>query len=178
MKTLRRSKLPNPKKKRVPTKSSALKRSVLVAACSLVAALAVLVAINPYDSGFGVRINRSESLPQKIFLSRPITFPPQVGDIVTFTHPSNRMPLAKGVVGVAGDVIRVGNNHIFVAGVDRGEIQLFTPSGRLLEPIAETVIPDGYIFAWAPHPLSHDSRYDDFGLILVTDLEEKLWAVF
>lgn len=126
-----------------------------------------------------VRWNLSHSLPGRMFIGTTWTFTPKRGDMVSFDHPKFGAPIAKIVVGVAGDRVETYNGHVYVNGTDRGCVLDKSPrSGKPLTPIQPCIIPDGYIYVWAPHPESFDSRYADIGLIHISRIKERLWRVF
>ena len=126
-----------------------------------------------------IRWNVSNSLPGLMFIGITWSFTPQRGDIVSFDHPLFAVPIAKCVVGVAGDRIEIFNGHVVVNGIDRGSILEKSPrSGKPLTPIQSCTIPDGYVYVWAPHLESFDSRYQDMGLIHISRVKERLWRVF
>jgi conjugal transfer pilin signal peptidase TrbI len=114
-----------------------------------------------------------------MFIGTTWNFTPKRGDMVSFDHPKFGAPIAKIVVGVAGDDVYTMSNHIIVNGVDRGIVLHKSPhSGKPLATIQSCTIPDGYVYVWAPHPESFDSRYQDIGLIHVSRIKERLWRVF
>lgn len=149
----------------------AMKRCLWIGLC-----LSVLVLISQFMI---VRWNRSNSLPGRMFIGTSWTVTPQRGDLVSFDHPQFPAPIAKIVVGVAGDLVEIVNGYVVVNEVDRGIILDKSPrSGKPLTPIEPCIIPDGYIYGWAPHPESFDSRYAEIGLIHISRIKERLWCVF
>jgi conjugal transfer pilin signal peptidase TrbI len=114
-----------------------------------------------------------------MFIGTIWIFTPKCGDLISFDHPRFGAPIGKIVVGVAGDRVEIYNGHVYVNGTDRGCILDKSPrSGKPLTPIESCIIPDGYVYVWAPHPESFDSRYADIGLIQVSRMKEWLWCVF
>jgi conjugal transfer pilin signal peptidase TrbI len=114
-----------------------------------------------------------------MFIGTTWTFIPKRGDMVSFDHPMFPAPIAKVVVGVAGDIVTIINGRVLVNGVDRGIVLDKSPrSGKPLTSIQPCVIPEGYVYVWAPHSESFDSRYQDMGLIHVSRIKERLWRVF
>lgn len=131
------------------------------------------------SQGVIIRWNLSNSLPGRMFIGTNWTFTPKRGDLISFDHPMFGAPIAKIVVGVAGDEVYTLSNHIIVNGADRGIVLDKSPrSGKPLTPIQQCMIPDEYVYVWAPHPESFDSRYQDIGLIHVSRIKERLWCVF
>lgn len=126
-----------------------------------------------------VRWNRSNSLPGRMFIGTSWSFTPKCGDMISFDHPMFPAPIAKIVVGRVGDTVDIISGHIYVNRVDRGRILDRSPnSGKPLTALHPCTIPDGYVYVWAPHPESFDSRYADIGLIPISRVKERLWCVF
>ena len=127
--------------------------------------------------GYGLRLNRSTSLPFVVFFSKKIESL-EKGKYVAFTHPKTGLTLAKQIVGIPGDFIQIQNQHAFINGQDYGIIKTVSPSGTLITPIAEGCIPKNYLFVHAPHENSFDSRYSEFGLVNIDWLQEELWPIY
>ena len=131
--------------------------------------------------GAGLRINNTNSMPQTLFMSfkRKPQEPLKRGDFVCFKHPLSPQRLTKMVVGLPGDRIDLKDQHVFVNDQDYGAYFLVSPrSGKELNPIQVEQIPDGFVYVHAPHPESFDSRYAEFGLVKIDDIEEVLWPLF
>lgn len=104
---------------------------------------------------------------------------PQKGDTVLLDHPLFVAPLAKIIVGTEGDEVVIEHGRVSVNGEDRGEVLEKSPSsGKPLASIRSCSIPKGFVFVWAPHPHSFDSRYQEMGLIPVESIREVLWSLF
>lgn len=126
-----------------------------------------------------IRWNLSNSLPGRMFIGTTWTFTPRRGDMISFDHPIFPAPIAKIVVGVAGDRVEILRQHVVVNGIERGKVLDKSPnSGKRLTPLEPGIIPEGYVYVWAPHPHSFDSRYSDIGLVHVSQIKERLWRVF
>lgn len=122
-----------------------------------------------------IRWNLSESLPNKMYFGTSLKLNHKVGDIVTFRHPKFVVPLAKIIVGMPGDTILVKDNRVYVAGIDRGRL-LF--NAHVYMPVISQIIPNGYVYVWAPHPESLDSRYEMIGLVKQSDILETIWPIY
>lgn len=145
----------------------------------LLIVLGVFAGLGALSQKVAFRLNITHSLPGKVYVGIRGPVRPKVGDIVAFTHPMFAAPIAKVVVGVAGHYVDVVGTHVFVNGVHRGDLLTHsTRSGKPLIPITSCKIPEGYVYVWAPHPQSFDSRYALVGLVTVERIEEKLWRVF
>ncbi len=126
---------------------------------------------------FGLRINNTSSVPYRFFLKTPFKNFAR-SHYVILRHSHSSLPLVKIIMGMSGDKITLEDQHVFVAGVDCGEIKEQSRSGFALTPIEETMIPHGFVYVYAPHEESFDSRYAEFGLIPIEELEEVLWPLF
>ena len=124
-----------------------------------------------------VRQNVSDSLPYSYFIGTKIEAIER-DMYVSLDHPLSPILLAKQVVGVPGDRISIFNGVVWINERAFGLIKETTRSGDSIAPIEEGIIPEGFVFVYAPHPLSYDSRYSDFGLIPFSQLREKLCPLF
>lgn len=125
----------------------------------------------------GIRVNQTPSLPYKYFLGTSFRTP-QKYDYISWHHSSTPHLLVKQIVGIPGDRILHQNGRIFVNHLDCGKALNTTSNGDPLTPIDITEIPEGYVFVYAPHPESFDSRYQQFGLVQTSQLQEVLWPIF
>ena len=149
-------------------------------ATTLVAFVAVYIASDYLASDhkwFGLRKNVSDSLPFKWFISFKLDAIRR-NDYVAFYHEQHGVILAKKMTGIPGDSIAVRDDHVFVNHQDCGGILKQSPSGRTLTPIRENIIPEGFVFVSGTHKDSFDSRYAEFGLMRIEDLQEVLWPIF
>lgn len=144
------------------------KKAIIILAIYLGSYLGVMSLIEkPF---FGICINKTDSLPYKVFISRPLETLRKFS-FVSLHHNATPNLLVKQVVGLAGDEIKYEGNHLFVNEYDCG-------TAHKLTPIQTGKIPEGYVFLHATHKDSFDSRYQEFGLIPMTQLEEELWPIF
>ncbi len=95
-----------------------------------------------------------------------------------FDHPLSPIPLAKRVIGLEGDQIAISEMELYINGESFGKILPKCSLGKELNPLSEGYIPQGYFFAYADHPQSFDSRYAEFGLIPIDQIQELLWPIF
>lgn len=125
-----------------------------------------------------ILINRSKSLPQRFFLcvkSQKI----ERGSIVTFWKKGSLIPqydLTKIVAGLPGDHITFQDGNIWVEGQMIGPLYPQTKAGEALTPLKSTIIPKGFVFLKGTHPFSLDSRYEEFGLVSVNDIQGCCWG--
>ena len=122
-------------------------------------------------SGYGIRYNLSESLPNAFYISFPVANI-KIGQIVTFTLSESPITFAKKVAGVPGDLIEIRDQKVFINGAEKGIII------DKYDPIEGGVISEGYFFMLGEHIKSFDSRYADFGLIPQEQIMELLCPIF
>jgi conjugal transfer pilin signal peptidase TrbI len=122
-------------------------------------------------SGYGIRLNQSPSLPQSIYFSKPVDTL-YLNQIVAFRLPKSPATFAKIVAGLPGDSIEIRNHHFYINGLDKGALI------ANVEPLQEKVIPEGFFFAMGTHPDSFDSRYEEFGLVPQSFIQEELCPIF
>ena len=116
-------------------------------------------------------INSTHSLPQRYFVQLPWLTPGK-GSITLFAW--HERHLIKRIGGVAGDVVRYDpQGHLWVGNRCIGPVQ----RRESLEPLVPGTIPQGYVFVYTPHPDSLDSRYQHVGLIPVSQLQGRLFAL-
>ena len=121
--------------------------------------------------------NISESLPFSYFLALPIK-EVKKGIYVLFEHPKEPILVAKRLVGLPGDEIKIENATLYINELYCGDIQKQFSSKADLQPISEGKINENYVFVLGLHPLSFDSRYAEFGLIPISHLRKQLWPLF
>ena len=100
------------------------------------------------------------------------------GALIAFLHPLSKEILAKEIVGLPGDEIRIQNDHIFVNKEDIGEIKQTTSKEIPLQPIQDRIVREGYVFVRGIHERSFDSRYAEFGLVPIEKIQDKLRVIF
>lgn len=123
-----------------------------------------------------LRVNPSESVPYTLFFSNRASSP-KLGDYVSIRHPSGKN-LVKRVAGVGGDSIEVKEGRLFLRGRDHGEVKERSLSGRPFSPVSQKEVPEGLLFLLGEHPYSYDSRYEEFGLVPILEVNEVLWPLF
>ncbi len=139
--------------------------------------IGLVMGLGLLSQGVALRWNCTKSLPHTVFLGVKAT--PQKGDTVLLDHPLFVAPLAKIIVGTEGDKVVIEKGRVSVNGEDRGVLLTKSPSsGKPLASIRACSIPKGFVFVWAPHPHSFDSRYQEIGLIPVESIREVLWSLF
>jgi conjugal transfer pilin signal peptidase TrbI len=134
--------------------------------------------------GFGVVtdncaivLNNSNSCAVKCFL-QVSKISPQKGDFTLVDH-ANGKRLIKKIIGRSGDKISYdANQNLLVGNFKVGKILDKDSKNQPLHSISACNIPQNYVFLYAPHPQSFDSRYQEVGLIHQDNLKGKLIAIF
>jgi signal peptidase I len=106
----------------------------------------------------------SPSIPYRLCL-RIFHLKPQKGDICVFEKQG--LALFKYIAAAEGDEIRNVKDEIYVNGkyVCRAE------ATETLTPVRNFFVPSGYVFVLGTHESSLDSRYEEFGLVRVSDIK-------
>lgn len=101
------------------------------------------------------------------------------GDAVRYFPYLNGQPFFKIIKGVAGDRITVDGRNIYVNGECMGRAKSFARKRKvILEPIADTVVPEGYYYLHGTSPDSFDSRYAMTGLVPQRDIIAAVTPLF
>jgi len=131
----------------------------------LLTGLYVALEFSPYR----LKMTISESVGHSLFVIKKGELRSfERGQYVTVkapADPSSGDEYVKLVAGVPGDTVEVIGRDIYVAGIYRGRAKEVSLTGRDLEVIEGGVIPEGYIYIFAPHVDSYDSRYSEIGFV-------------
>ena len=104
----------------------------------------------------------------------------RLGDKVEF-KPSIETGLIRSVkiiAGLPGEEITVdASRNVFVGGRLIGKAKTATSWGKTLQVITAEVIPPDHFFMAGVHPASFDSRYASFGLIPVSAISARVYAL-
>ncbi len=122
----------------------------------------------------------TDSLPHHYFVQLP-KIKPQKGDLTIVYNGFYKGRIIKRIIGTAGDQISAdAQGNIFInqekvgKARERTEFCAAQTDGKdtiTLTAIKSQVIPEGRVFLHSPHPKSFDSRYNEVGLVPVSDLE-------
>lgn len=117
--------------------------------------------------------NTTESLPFRFFALKkrmpPRIQAPQKGRYVYFIHEKMNIPMIKQVKGIPGSRIHLDTNkRMWVDDFCIGTVRDTTSTGKPLSALKETIVPTGYVFVYATHDRSFDSRYVEMGLVPVS----------
>ena len=146
-----------------------------------------------YSTKYEIQWNISESLPATFFILNKNELPAK-NDYTAFNYYDKscnsyriglikkgcRVTFIKKATGVAGDVVTNSGREVFVNGVSMGKAKEYTLKlHRPLEVNSFTgVIPQGYYYVHSDHKDSFDSRYEEIGLIPVSEVRGKAYAYF
>jgi conjugal transfer pilin signal peptidase TrbI len=145
--------------------------------CLLLAVATVL-----FQTYFTVGINRSSSLPHRLYLIQKGTMPTK-GEFVAFRW-NGGGPYAAGAIfvkilaGVPGDRVTRMGPAFFVNGQAVGTAKPLSSTGVPLEAGATGVLPPDQYYVRATHPDSLDSRYALTGWILRDQIVGRAHALF
>ena len=123
--------------------------------------------------GYTLHQNVGKSLSYTFSIGKPF-HEVKRGMYVYFPHPRLSGKLTKKVLGVPGDKIVVSQVAVSVGGQN---LELVN-SEKNLSPIKYSSIPEGFVFVAGTHSESCDSRYEEFGLILISSIEEEVCPIF
>lgn len=122
---------------------------------------------------FGILINVSESLPEKLFWLEKGKQPSR-NDYVVFKNPINmgRSPdtMIKIIGGLSGDEVIHKQKEVWVKQKYIGRIKQFGQKGESLKPGPKGIIPKKHYFVYGLHQDSLDSRYQRIGWIHENDV--------
>ncbi len=132
---------------------------------------------------YRIALNMSDSLPQSMYLVVLDAKPTAVGDFVAFEWQRGQFyrrdwTFIKRVAGLPGQRVVVKERKVYIDGKPVGYAKPYSLHGVALDPIEAGVIPQGFLYAQAPHPDSLDSRYKVTGLIATKRIIGKAYAIF
>ena len=122
--------------------------------------------------------SETDSLPYHYFLQlKKVT--PQKGHYTIIESQWYGSKVIKEIVGEVGDEINYeGDGSLWVGEQNIGEAKKLARDGRPLTPLKASTIPQGFVFLKGDHERSFDSRYEEFGLIPVNDLQGRVIGVW
>jgi len=136
-----------------------------------------------FQQHFMIGVNISPSLPQRFFLiakGEAVT----KGDYVAFRWHGQggfyvgQPTFTKKVIGVAGDVVTVKGQEVFINGQLVALAKQQSSTGKPMEVAHAKVLGKGEFFVYAPNPSSLDSRYSVVGYISNDDVIGRAFPIF
>ena len=128
-----------------------------------------------------VYVNASWSAGAWGYFVLPLTGAPGRGDAVLFDPPEavgSAVPYLKRVRGLPGDRVEVdGERRVRLNGAVLGTAKRHALDGRALEVTRSVVIPESHYYVHADHADSHDSRYEEIGLIPRERIRGRAWGL-
>ncbi len=139
----------------------------------------LLVVVVLLWSKSGILYAASDSLPYKVYwLIKDQNFTPQKNQLVAIgkhdTKYVHDTRFIKIVGGVFGDHIKIINEQIWINDHLIGKLRTHTQGDQPLTPVKSQTIPAGWIFVYATHVDSFDSRYLEFGLVNINKIIGKV----
>lgn len=133
-------------------------------------------------SHFGIAINLSESLPQKVWLIRFAATPAR-GDYVLFKAPlslglARDLSLIKQVMGMPGDEVLRLDRDFWINGAYVARAKAYALTGEALKPGPQGLLAEGQYYVWSPHQDSFDSRYAKMGWVARAQLLGVAYAIW
>lgn len=118
-----------------------------------------------------ININRTQSLPYSVFLVIK-GLPVSKGNLVSIKGHGTKyfqgLNFTKRIVGVAGERTAQFLN----------DLKTKTKRGLPLTPLSIKQIPEGAFFVNADHPDSIDSRYAEFGLVSIENIDGRSFPLW
>lgn len=132
--------------------------------------LAVFLAISVLSNKYHLAINRTHSLPQKLFVIERGVQDVQLGDYVAFYPKKSavggyRLEFVKQVACTEGQKLEVIDRVVFCDGKEIARAKSHSLKGAPLKAITGRTLGEDEYFVLGTNPDSYDSRYEDFGLI-------------
>lgn len=145
----------------------------------LAAALALSLATHRWH----LAVNRTESLPYKLFVIERGAKDAALGDYIAFEPKAStvggyRLTFVKEVVCVPGQTLTVKDREIFCDGKPIAKAKTHSLKGEPLETIKPGVLQEDQYFVRGTHPDSFDSRYERFGTVDRCRFKGKAHPVF
>lgn len=113
----------------------------------------------------GVLYSQTRSLPEWYFLHLK-QGSPRKGEYTLLNSSWYEGRLIKQIVGIPGDTISYDEQgNLLINDRCLGKPLSQSQEGEPLTPIQAQTIPEGYVFVYAPHERSFDSRYQELGLV-------------
>ena len=131
---------------------------------------------------FGIAINLSQSLPQKVWLIH-FSQNPKRGDYVIFKAPQSvglgeNGTVIKQVIGMPGDEVLRIDRDFFINGSYVARAKATSLQQKPLNLGPQGLLAEGQYYVWTPHKDSCDSRYAKMGWITTSQLLGIAYAIW
>ena len=138
--------------------------------------LGLMLAYGYCAHSFICVLNTTESLPYRFFVLKKRNASrfnvPHKESYIYFTHEKTNISMIKQVKGVPGSRIHLdATQRMWVDDFCIGIVQETTSTGEPLSALCETIVPEGFVFVYASHARSFDSRYFEMGLVPVSAIK-------
>jgi len=144
------------------------KQVIIKLSCSFILSLGLIKLLS---SNISLLISNTDSLPQHYFL-RYYKLTPVINNYTVVNSNWYGGKVIKKIVGQAGDQLWYDDRgQLFINQQLIGTPHQLATDGRKLHPIKAQVIPEGLVFLVGDHARSFDSRYQEFGLIPINELQ-------
>lgn len=119
---------------------------------------------------FHIAINRTHSLPYKLFVIDKKSHPEKLGQYVAFLTDKKatggfELMFVKQIACLPGQDISVNGQSVYCDSTLIAQAKLTSLKGEPLKTIAQQTVAPNHYFVKGTHPDSYDSRYESFGLI-------------
>ena len=133
-----------------------------------------LAAIAGFCSQANFLISETASLPQHYFLQLR-HLKPKCYHYTAVFNPWYGQKVIKQILGIDGDRIWYDSKGVLYVNEQMvGIPQTRATDGRRLTSIDAQTIASGLVFLYAKHAQSFDSRYQEFGLVAIAELEGRV----
>lgn len=137
----------------------------------LIITLSILTLFYIFEQNYTLVENSTASLPYRFFLLKKKGIPKKHA-FVLFKNERFGVLMVKQVKGVEGSVLKFdAQRRLWVDDFCIGLCIDHMKDGSKLTPIKEGIVPKGYVFVYAYHTRSFDSRYAEMGLVSVQSIK-------
>ena len=120
-------------------------------------------------------LTATPSLPYRLFVlskrDEPSLVVPQNGSYILFYNDFTKTKVLKQVRGIPGSRVHFDTfGQLWIDDFYVGRPHEFSSDGKRVHPFKAGIIPKGYVFVYASHDRSFDSRYEEFGLVSIESI--------
>lgn len=148
---------------------------------SVLITVSIYCLLSMVGDKYGIGINQSPSLPEKLFFLDKKERSFDRGDYIMFKRKDlagfDKATFVKRVAGISGDKVTIEGNKFFINGIYIDQAKEKKLTGEKTTLSKEGIIPQGKYFVYATHKDSFDSRYDAMGLISESDVVGRAYPI-